>query len=454
MEKSIPEVKTPLLFLFFKFRNNFLIAVKELIKKHGNIFTIKVGSMRRICINDPDLVKHVFLDARPNYLKGILIPQTNWNNIYPVLGARGILTTDDETLWRKDRILINSRLHKEYVTRYAEIFTLNSQTMLDRWLQNQDHWIDLKSELSCLALINLSTTLFHGVNIPFAEFDHAIRTLSEQIYHQYTSGPLKLRWKLPTRSRYLFQHSLQFLKKTTEQIITERLKNRSEHDDLLAELLNTYQKADGTFDIQQVKAELETLLIAGEETTSSMLTWLLIVTAKHPLVEKKLREEIDTVLKNRTPRSEDLSSLPYLRAMMQETLRLYPPGYSICRVANEADQIKGYSIPKGAECFVPVIYLHRDPDFWPEPEEFKPERFLTAPYGQANQYAYIPFGAGLRMCAGRNFAMLEIALTFIMILQKFHFRLPDNFVSRYDFGVTLWAKGDVKIKVSPKRDLL
>jgi cytochrome P450 len=178
---------------------------------------------------------------------------------------------------------------------------------------------------------------------------------------------------------------------------------------------------------QQVRDEVMTLLFAGHETTSNLLAWTWYLLASHPEVEQRLRAELDEVLGGRLPTVEDLANLPYGYRVLEETLRLYPPAWSLARKALVDDDIGGYVLPASTIILMSPYVTHRHPAFWEEPERFDPDRFTPERVAVRSRYAYFPFGGGPRQCIGNTFALMEAHLILATVAQRYRLRLvPDH----------------------------
>ncbi|KAM4631816.1 cytochrome P450 3A9-like [Discoglossus pictus] len=173
----------------------------------------------------------------------------------------------------------------------------------------------------------------------------------------------------------------------------------------------------------EIMAQSIIFIVAGYETTSTGLSYLLYNLATHPDVQKKLQDEIDQSLPNKaSPTYDILMQMEYLDMVIQETLRLYPPAGRLERVSKENVEINGVTIPKGTVTMIPAYVLHRDPEHWPEPEEFRPERFSKETPETQDPYTFLPFGAGPRNCIGMRFALLSMKMAATALLQNFTFR--------------------------------
>ncbi|KAM3930611.1 cytochrome P450 3A9-like [Leptodactylus fuscus] len=197
----------------------------------------------------------------------------------------------------------------------------------------------------------------------------------------------------------------------------------------------------------EIMAQSVVFILAGFETTSSTLTYLLYNLATHPDVQKKLQEEIDSYLPDKaSPTYDILMKMEYLDMVIQETLRMYPPAGRLERVSKQTVEINGVTIPKGAVCMIPAYVLHNDPEYWPEPEEFRPERFSKENRENHTPYTFLPFGDGPRNCIGMRFAMLSMKVAITAILQHYTCRPCKDTLIPMEF--------DIKGFMQPKKPIV
>jgi len=174
---------------------------------------------------------------------------------------------------------------------------------------------------------------------------------------------------------------------------------------------------------RSLRDEALTLFGAGHETTATVLTWAWYLLATHPDSYQKLLQEVDTVLQGRTPTYANLAHLPYSLQVFKEALRMYPPAYAMARVALHDLEIDGYPVRERQTVVIPMYAIHRRPDYYPNPEVFRPERFASENEKALPRYAYMPFGAGPRICIGNHFAMMEGHLLLATLAQRVSFEL-------------------------------
>jgi cytochrome P450 len=197
-----------------------------------------------------------------------------------------------------------------------------------------------------------------------------------------------------------------------------------------------------------LRDEIMTLLLAGFETSATTMTWAICLLERHPEAWSRMVTEVELALGGRTPQFRDLVTLPYTRAVLEETLRLRPALWAIPRMATRPDEVGGFRVPHGDIVTLVPSVTHRHPDFWVDPEQFEPTRFLPTSRTGINRWAYFPFGAGQRKCLGMDFALMEGQLTLAMIAQRYQLQSPDRLDVRPDPYVTLRPSGEVPMHVS------
>jgi cytochrome P450 len=228
-------------------------------------------------------------------------------------------------------------------------------------------------------------------------------------------------------------------------IINERRANKSDRGDLLSMLLAAQDEDGSHMTDQQLRDEAMTLFLAGHETTALTMSWTWYLLAQNPEVESKLQAELETVLGGRTPAIADLPALKYADQIIKEAMRLYPPAYAMGRQALQEFQLGGYRIPAKAQIFFFQYVTHRDPRYFSDPEQFKPERWTEEFVKQLPRYAYFPFGGGPRLCIGNSFAMMETVLMLTTIAQQFRLKLVPGQTIKPLPGITLRPENGIKM---------
>ncbi|MCK5496949.1 MAG: cytochrome P450, partial [Hyphomicrobiaceae bacterium] len=217
-------------------------------------------------------------------------------------------------------------------------------------------------------------------------------------------------------------------------------------------LLNMLEKAEADpsapeFDHQQVLDEIKQYLWAGTETTALTLGWIFYLLSQHPEVTEKIRREGEEVYGDREPRCEDIQKMTYTRAVMLETLRLYPPAWALMRTADQEDDIGGYKIEPGDKIVLSPYMVHHNSKYWDDPEKFDPNRFLQGSIKKRVKYSYLPFGAGKRFCLGGQLSQLETVLALTMLLRRFRLEYAGDGPVKFSASVMLTPKGGLPFKL-------
>jgi cytochrome P450 len=225
-------------------------------------------------------------------------------------------------------------------------------------------------------------------------------------------------------------------------------------DDLLSMLVNLRDEESGKgMSDRQLRDEVATLFVAGHETTANAMAWTLNALAHAPRVRDQLETEIEAYFETGDfpatgPDARSLMTLRYTGLVAKESLRLYPPAWIIGRQNLTDDMIGGYGIPAGTNVLIPSYVIHRDPRWWEDPLEFRPERFETEHFAQAPRFAYFPFGGGPRLCIGQGFAQLEMQALLVALCRRFRFdALPGEHIEK-EFIITMRPKHGMPMRLS------
>jgi cytochrome P450 len=372
-------------------------------------------------VNAPDGVRHVLLDNAENYIK----TRIGQRLLEPALG-QGLLTSEGE-VWRRHRRIMAPSFDPRSVTSYAPLMTGASEALLAEWDTLPD-----RSEIAADRAM-MRTTLAIIAKAMFSSDSADILDLVStgvDRYQREVRPTLFDLLPLPGWLGWLHDHSGakrifgEFDAKVERMIAARRAAGAAERRDLLARLLAAEDEETGkAMTGREIRDEIITIFMAGHETTSLALTWTWYLLSQHPREEAKLHAELDAVLDGRAPRAEDIPNLPYTRMVIDEAMRLYPPAHTLARAAVKADEIVGHHIPADATIYIVPWLIHRNKNLWSEPERFDPERFSPEKSAGRPRYAYIPFGAGQRICIGAAFAVTEAVLILATLAQRYRLHL-------------------------------
>jgi enediyne biosynthesis protein E7 len=266
----------------------------------------------------------------------------------------------------------------------------------------------------------------------------------QAMFEMVTLGALPLWLPLPRHRR--FRQARRRIEDVVQVLVASRARG-GQRDDMVSLLADAYRDRDADVRWRMLRDELITILLAGHETTASTLSWTWYLLSRHPEVADAMHAEAVEVLGDRVPGHEDLARLPYTTMVIQEAMRLYPPVWGLTRKSLAADEIGGYQIPANADVMICTYTLHRHPGFWADPDEFRPERFAGAAT-TAHRYAYIPFGAGPRVCVGSHLGMMEATLTAAMVAREFRFSPAGRTDPRPEAMLSLRVRDGLLVKVA------
>jgi cytochrome P450 len=390
-------------------------------KKYGHVVSFKIANRRGFLITDPADVRHVLQDNARNYHKSPLYQKLRMS-----LG-NGLLTSEDD-FWLRQRRIAQPAFHRQRVAALAGVMAAAARETAAQWdaLASGDRPVDIAEEMMRLTRTVVLRALLGGDLGPYSSnIDDAWSIINEHIGESFWSLGLFDRWHTARHRR--FEAARATLRGAVDHVINERRHRPSESADLLSMLLaaRDEETGEGMTD-EQVRVEVTTFLLAGQETTSLALTWTWYLLSQHPQARQRLEAEIDDVLGDRPPQYSDLANLQYTRMVIDEAMRLYPPAWGFSRQAMNDDRLGGYRLPKGWLAFIVPYVLHRLPEYWENPDAFDPERFAPERSADRPKFVYVPFGAGPRQCIGNQFALIEAQLIVATLAQSFRLHLVPN----------------------------
>jgi len=402
----------------FEVRGDPLGMMQRYARQYGDIVRFHVMMQERILLNHPDFIEQVLVVQQNKFHKSELTRRITGRML-----GQGLLISEGD-FWRRQRRLAQPAFHRSRVNGYAATMAQIAQDHIARWRDGEER--DVSQDMMGLTLDIAVRTLF-GTTLP-GEAAQVGRAMTFLMRYSLRRQRLPVRvpetWPTPNNNRA--RQELAFMDSLVYRIISERQAangGAAHHDDLLALLMDAMDDDGSHMTPQQLRDETMTLFIAGHETTGQMLTWTWYALSRNPEVAERLYDELHGVLGGRAPEVGDLQRLPYLQAVMNESLRLYPPAYVLARMAIEPCQIGGYEIPLGATILLAPWVTHRDPRFFEDPEAYRPERWLDGLAQRLPAGAYFPFGDGPRRCIGQGFALMEAAIVIATTAQRFRLSL-------------------------------
>jgi len=340
-------------------------------------------------INHPDDIKRVLLSNHRNYTKGEGMDRVK------ILLGNGIMTSEGD-FWRKQRRMMQPSFHRRVIDQFGALIREVNDKFAARWAEKaaRAEAVNLSDDASELTLEIVLRSIF-GTDLARLEA-------------QFGANPFEVVAKEQNRD-LKFAFRFRSLTKLVAELIERRRRLPEEHFDFLSMLMASRDReTDEAMSDKELIDEVLTLIVAGHETTAAALTWTWYLISQHPETQARLQAEADGTSPDQTLGLDAAEALEFTHQVLQEALRLYPPGWLITRRTLEADELGGYPIAPRTDVFISPYMLHRHPAFWSEPEEFRPERFAGPDAEERHRFAYIPFAVGPRHCIGENIAMFEM----------------------------------------------
>ena len=371
-------------------------------------------------LNHPADVKHVLVTNQDNYRKGPVPP------VESRVFGQGVLHAEGEIHHRQRRLFLPF-FHGNHVTAYTDLITHKAYDLVGRW--HDGTTVNIEHEMAHLTLSVIWRLLFsqdvRSESDTIREAIAAGQSLIKLQYDSFLASVTPLWLPIPRHRR--FTRGFRMIEERLFRLIHERRVASEQQDDVLSLLLSATVE-DRPLSDEEIRDELVTFLLAGHETTANALTWTWFLLSQFRSVRERLARELNEVLGDRLPSAGDVPRLHYTKMVWEESLRLYPPAWSLhTRVAQTEDRLpSGTVLPPRAWAFISPWSLHRNPRWFPDPNRFDPERFSEEAQRTRPPFSYIPFGAGGRRCLGESFAELEGLLILATIASKVRLRLVDG----------------------------
>ena len=444
----------PILGMLPAVRRNPTAVFTDAARRFGDVVFLKIGPRRAYLITNPRDIRHVLQENARNYHKSPL-----YDKLRASLG-NGLLTSEGE-FWLRQRRIAQPAFHRQRISALASIMVDAARETAVAWQAIASHGrpVDIAAEMMRLTRTVVLRALLGSDLGPFAsDVDRAWMVINEHIGESFWSLGFTDRWPTPKHRR--FQAARAVLQGAVDHVISQRRRNPTANADLLSMLMSARDEETGeTMTDEQLKVEVTTFLLAGQETTSLALTWTWYLLATSVAARRRLEQEIDAVLDGRRPEYSDLGNLPYTRMVLDESMRLYPPAWAFSRQALADDELGGFPLPRGWLALIIPYVLHRLPAFWPDAEVFDPDRFTPERVADRPKFAYLPFGAGPRQCIGNQFALIEAHLVLATLAQDYRLHLipghkvePHPLISlRPRFGMPMTIERRTSTRREPAR---
>ena len=387
------------------------IAMLQSLRSQGDVVKIYLGARPVYVVNAPELVHRILVTEKDTIARGRL-----FRKIRQYTGD-GIATAEGEFHLRQRR-LMRPAFHRERFRTYVEIMRDHAAALADSWQPAQP--VAVEHVMGELASTIISQTLCRAdVGVRAAAEIHRFIPVVEKGTMRRALSPIDLLERLPTPGNRRFDRARARLRQVINELIDVYLADPTDHGDLLSMLVSARDEQTGAgMSREQLGDHLITLLIAGTETTATVLAWLFHELGRNARLEARLHAEVDSTLSGRPVAFDNLPALEYTQRLVKETLRLHSPAWLSMRRTTTAIDLGGTRIPADADLVYSPATMHRDPNLYPDPMRFDPDRWLPERAASLPRNAFIPFGSGRYKCIGDHFSMTEATVVLATIAAR------------------------------------
>jgi cytochrome P450 len=422
-----------------EFNSDPLAFIERCAREFGDVVLTRFLNVPVLFLYHPGHIEYVLASGSKNFIKAAVVRSPFFRR----LAGNGLVSSEGD-FWRRQRRLAQPAFHRDRVEAYARTMVGFAEEMLAGW--GDGRTLDAHEEMLLLTQRVVAQTLFTAdVADDSGEIAEALGRIVRPFASQTT-----LKWildnRLPTPGHLRFNRDVRRIDRFVYRLISERRASGEDTGDLLSMLLRAQDEDGGGMTDQQLRDELMTIFLAGHETTAVALTWAWYLLAQHPEAEAKLAAELGEVLGGRAATAADLPRLRYAEWVVKESMRLYPPARAVGREAVRECEVGGYVVPKCTQVIAYPWVVQRDPRWYDEPLNFRPERWGEESAARLPRYAYFPFGGGPRLCIGNYFATMEAVLVLSTVARRFRLRLaPGDKVEPLP-AVSLRPKSGVRMR--------
>jgi len=399
----------------------------------GDLFRVHMPERRTDAwiLNNPEDVRQVLLHHHDRYAKGLgLIDRV------AILLGNGIIVSHGE-LWKRQRRMIQPAFTKRSHAVFAQVICQRLDQELQDWRGRAQHGevLDITLALSRMALDIVLRALFSDD--------------LEWLFARAGGNPFQMIVEETARD-LKFAYRYRQLGKLVAELARRRATDAEQRDDILGALVAGRDRETGEpMGERQLIDEVMTMIIAGHETSATAMNFAWYLLSRHPEVERRVHAEVDALPDSVLVSFEEARALRYTRAMIEESMRLYPPVWLLTRRALEPDTLSGYTLPAGTDVMFSPYILHRHPRHWQAPEEFRPERFLAE--DPRERYVYIPFGAGPRRCLGEEFSLYEMSVHFARVTRHLRLLPADDAPMELEAAINLRTRQPLRMRLVPRQ---
>ena len=407
-----------------------LARLQEYFGRFGDVYRVFAPSrgVFNYVINHPDDSKRVLLTNHRNYTKGEGMDRVK------ILLGNGIMTSEG-SFWRRQRRMMQPSFHRRVIDQFSALIGEVNHKYAQRWAQQcaRGEPVNVSSDTSELTLEIVLRSIF-GSDL-------------ERLAQQMGVNPFEVVAKQSNRDlKFAFQ--FRSLGRLVGELIHKRRHAPEEHFDFLSMFMLTRDReSDAPMSDKELIDEVLTLIVAGHETTAAALTWTWYLIGRHPQAAEQLQAEADRGSADEVLGLDAAEAMSFTHQVLQESLRLYPPGWLITRRAIEADELGGFAIAPRTDIFISPYLLHRHPAYWSAAEEFQPQRFADADVNERHKFAYIPFAVGPRHCIGENIAMFEMLVHLRTMMRRFRLTRATNEPIELEAQINLRPRSNLMMTV-------
>ena len=428
---------------FFRVGNPILLF-EHLAATYGRMAHYKVGPSHIVLVNEPEFIREILIVQPQNFIK-----ERTQKRMRILLGE-GLITSDGEVHKRQRRIAAPA-FHRQRIQAYGELMVERAAAMRESWQAGVE--MDVSAEMMRLSLQIVARTLFAQEVTPDIEsINHEVNVIMK-LYNFLIALPRAEDYlHLPIPGLMRFRRARKRLDKVIHSMIADHRASGVDSGDLLSMLIRARDDENdhtGMTD-EQIRDEAITIFLAGYETVANALAWTWMLLAQNPDAEARLHAELDEVLAGRLPSLDDLPRLRYTEMVLAESMRLYPPAWAMGRQATVDVSLGPYLLPAGTYFFFSQYLLQRNPEHFPRPLHFDPERFTPERKAGRSKFVYFPFGAGSRQCIGEAFAWMEATLVLATLAQRWRLRLVPGQTLEVQPKITLRPKYGISVVPEPR----
>ena len=415
------------------FETDALTTLVRLFGQHGDAYRAFSPALDRDIwvLSHPDHVRHVLVDHHNNFTKGIGIERV------AILLGNGLMTSEGDE-WRTQRRLVQPSFHRTVIATWMPHIHAANQRLATKWAAaaRSGSTVNVTQDMSEVTLDVVLRALFGD------DLDRLGSPSGDNPFALLTDN---------TARNLAFAYQFRQLGKRIMADVERRRREDVRSNDIVSLLIDARDRQTGEpMSDRQMLDEILTLIVAGHETTASSLNWFWYLLTQSPEVAAHLHAEVDARPTD-APGYEQLADYPYVRRALDETLRLYPPGWLLTRRSIASSPIGNYVLPPRTDVLISPYLIQRHPAYWPQPETFDPDRFLPEANAARNRFVYLPFGLGPRACIGEHLALIEMHAHVATLARRFELMLAAGQTIEMEPQVNLRTRQPLHMHIRERR---